>query len=155
PTGPCSRAAMDRPRRRTSRRGMPGSPRESSSGAHLVIDAEARLAPPDVAPPGEPALANDLVLHAQQTFGERLGARRAAGHVDVDRDDLVDALAHRIGQLEQPAAVRAASHADDVFRLGHLFVEELAALGHLEGERAGVDHEVALAPSGAPEAAEA
>src|SRR5881275_1399763 len=87
---------------------------------HLVIDTETRLALADVAPAREPPLADDLVLNAEEALGERLGARRAARHVDVHRHDLVDALAHRIGELEEAAAVRAASHADDVLRLRHL-----------------------------------
>src|SRR4051794_27833881 len=99
-------------------------PSPASLCRHLVVDAQARIALADLAPPREPSLADDLVLHAEQPFGERLGTRRAARNVDVDRDDLVDALAHRIGELEEPAAVRAASHADDVLRLRHLLVEE-------------------------------
>src|SRR4051812_27838028 len=120
-------------------------PSPTSLCGYLVLDAQAGLGFADLAPPREPALADDLVLHPEKPFGERLGPRRATRHVDVDGDDLVDAFAHRVGELEEPAAVRAASHADDVLRLGHLLVEELAPLRHLVGERPCHDHEIALA----------
>src|SRR4051812_177035 len=120
-------------------------PSQASLCGHLVVDAQAGVALADLAPAREPPLPDDLVLHAEEAFGERFRARRATRDVDVDGHDLVDALAHRIGELEEPAAVGAAAHADDVLRLGHLLVEELAALGHLVGERTGDDHEVALA----------
>src|SRR5947209_14609551 len=120
-------------------------PSQASLCGHLVVDAQARVALADLAPAREPPLADDLVLHAEEPFGERLRARRATRDVDVDGDDLVDALAHRIGELEEAAAVGAASHADDVLRLGHLLVEELAALGHLVGQGPGHDHQIALA----------
>src|SRR2546423_1373604 len=74
------------------------------SGHDLVIDAESRRGLSDLLPIAEPALADDLVLHAHQAFGERLGTRRAAGDVDVDRHQLVDALADRIRVLEEAAA---------------------------------------------------
>src|SRR6185369_15598409 len=54
----------------------------------------------------QPALAHHLVLNPQQTFGKRLGAGRTAGNVNVHRDDLIDALAHGVGDLEEAAAVR-------------------------------------------------
>src|SRR4051794_9918018 len=38
------------------------------------------------------ALFHDLVLEREEAVHERLGAGRAAGYVDVDGDDLVDAL---------------------------------------------------------------
>src|SRR2546430_8655116 len=124
-------------------------PSPASLCRHLVVDAQARIALADLATAREPPLAHDLVLHPEQPFGERLGARRAARNVDVDRHDLVDALANRVGELEESAAVGAAPHADDVLGLRHLLVEELAALGHLVGERPGHDHQIALARRGA------
>src|SRR5688572_5186328 len=62
------------------------------------------------------------LLDAEEALGERLGARRATRHVDVDRHHLVDALADRIAELEEAAAVGARAHREDVLRLGHLVV---------------------------------
>src|SRR5690349_16801693 len=62
----------------------------------------------------QPALALDLLLQLHQALGERFRPRRAAGHVDVDRDDLVDAVADRVRQLEEAAAIGAAAHRDRV-----------------------------------------
>src|SRR3954452_248186 len=58
-----------------------------------------------------PALSHVLVLDAllqqHDALEQRLGPGRAAGHVDVDRDDLVHALGHRIAVPVGAAAVRA------------------------------------------------
>ena len=79
---------------------------------------------------------------------KRFGARRAAGHVDVDRDDLVDALGDRVAVPVRPAAVGARAHGDHVLRLRHLLVEALDRRSHLVGDGAGDDHEVGLARAG-------
>ena len=42
----------------------------------------------------------DLLLQLHEAVEQRLGARRAAGHVDVHRDDLVDALQHAVAELQ-------------------------------------------------------
>src|SRR5262249_4790756 len=99
----------------------------------------------------------DLVLDFEQPLEERLGPGRAARDVDVDRDDLVDALAHRVRVLEEPAAVGAAPHGDDEAGLRHLVVEALDPEGHLVGERPGDDEQVArprARPGGGAEALE-
>src|SRR3954463_16762190 len=41
-------------------------------------------------------LVEDALLQQDDAFEQRLGARRAAGDVDVDGDELVDALGHRV-----------------------------------------------------------
>ncbi len=81
----------------------------------------------------------------EQGVHERLGARRAAGHVDVDRDDLVDALHHVVAVGEGAGAHRARSHRDDVLGERHLLVQELDARSHLQVDGAGDDHAVGLA----------
>src|SRR5438094_4486176 len=124
------------------------------SGRYLVIDAETRRGLSDLLPIAEPPLADDLVLHAQQTLGERLGTRRAARNVDVHRDQLVHALADRVRVLEEAAARSARAHRDHVLRLRHLLVQKPAALGHLVGERSGHDHQIALPRRRARHAAE-
>src|SRR6185295_7573264 len=70
----------------------------------------------------EPLLLHHLLLQEHQSLGERLGTGRAARNVNVDRNHLVDAVAHRVGELEQAAAIRAASHRQHVLRVGHLLV---------------------------------
>src|SRR5689334_10907305 len=40
-------------------------------------------------PPAQVGLALDRLLEAEDAVGQRLGPRRAAGHVDVDRHELV------------------------------------------------------------------
>src|SRR5438477_470987 len=118
---------------------------ERHLGGHLVVDAQGGLTLADLLARAEPPLADDLVLHPHQAFGQRLGTGRAAGYVDVHRHELVDALADRVGVLEEAAAGGAGAHGDDVLRLGHLLVEQAAALGHLVGQGSGDDHQVALA----------
>ena len=76
------------------------------------------------------------------------GRRRAAGDVDVDRDDLVDALGDGVRVPVRAAAVGAGAEGDDVLRLGHLLVEPLDRGRHLVGDRAGDDHQVGLARAG-------
>ena len=105
--------------------------------------------------PEEHLLLFDLILDLEEPLEERLRARRAAGDVDVDGDDLVDPLAHRVRVAEEAAAVGAAPHRDDVAGLGHLLVETAHAEGHLVREGARDDHEVALARARAGGAAEA
>src|SRR3712207_4279260 len=89
-------------------------------------------------------LTGDLLLQAQDAVQQRLRSGRAAGHVDVDRDDLVDALGDRVGVPVGAAAVAARAEADDVLRLGHLVVESLDGRRHLVGDRAGHHHQVGL-----------
>src|SRR5687767_5486805 len=48
-------------------------------------------------------LVADLLLQLLQAVEERLGARRAAGDVDVDGDDLVHALDDEVGVLVRAA----------------------------------------------------
>ena len=90
-------------------------------------------------------LPGDLLLELEDALEQRLGAGRAAGDVDVDRDDLVDALRHGVRVPVRAAAVAARAEGDDVLRLGHLLVQALHGRGHLVRDRAGDDHQVGLA----------
>src|SRR5436190_22758036 len=67
----------------------------------------------------------DPLLEEHDPLDERLGPRRAPGHVDVDRDDLVDALGDGVGVPVGTAAVRTRAHRDHVLGIGHLLVETL------------------------------
>ena len=89
--------------------------------------------------------AADFFLQQQHAVEQRLGGRRTARHVDVDRHDAVAAAHHRIGIVVVAAAVGARSHRDDVARLRHLVVDLAQRRRHLVGQRAGDDHHVGLA----------
>ena len=89
-------------------------------------------------------LGGDLLLQFQDAVQQCLGARRAARDIDVDRDDRVDALGHRVGVPVGAAGVRARTEGDDVLRLGHLVIQTPDGGGHLVGDRARDDHQVGL-----------
>ena len=86
----------------------------------------------------------DLPLQLQDAVEQRLGGRRAAGHVDVHRHDPVAAPHHRIAEVVVAAAVGAGPHGDHVARLGHLVVDLAERRRHLVGQRPGHDHQVRL-----------
>src|SRR3954454_10597867 len=85
-------------------------------------------------PPGGHVLVLDALLQQHDALEQRLGPRRAARHVDVDRDHLVDALRHGVAVPVGAAAVGAAAHRDDVLRVGHLLVEPLDGRDDLVGD---------------------
>src|SRR5512132_4722379 len=77
-------------------------------------------------------LLHDDLLQAHDPVDQRLGARGAAGDVDVHGDQQVHALHHAVRILvERSARVGARPHRDHVFRLRHLFVEPLHPVRHL------------------------
>ena len=136
-----------------SRSPSPGSAGVSVGGgvdSNGTTADDDRLAPWDdvvtlVAPLGAHVLVLDPLLQEHDAFEQRLRPRRAARHVDVDGDDLVDALGDRVAVPVRAAAVGAAAHRDHVLRLGHLLVEAQDRRRHLVGDRAGDDHQVGLA----------
>ena len=99
-------------------------------------------------------VAPDLALQLDDAVEQRLGRRRAAGHVDVHRHDAVAAAHHRVGIVIVAAAVRARAHRDDPARLGHLVVDLAQRRRHLVDQRAGDDHDVRLARARAEHDAE-
>src|SRR5438552_11681526 len=70
------------------------------------------------------ALRLDLPLQDLQPVEDLLGARRAAGHVDVHRDDPVGAL-HGGVVVVEPAGRGADAEGHDPVRLGYLVVDAL------------------------------
>jgi hypothetical protein len=64
-------------------------------------------------------LALDLLLQLHQPFDQGLGPRRAAGNIDIHRNQAVDPLQDRIAAIHA-AARRAGTHRDAPFRLRHL-----------------------------------
>src|SRR2546426_206415 len=74
-----------------------------------------------------------LSLHDALPIYQRLGPRRAAGNVDVHRDDLVHALHDRV-RAEHAAGGRAGAHRDHPLRLRHLVEDALHGGRHLRSE---------------------
>src|SRR2546425_9220472 len=99
-------------------------------------------------PAGRHVLLLDPLLQQDDALEQRLGPRRTAGDVDVDRDDLIDALRDRVGVPIGAPAVGAAPHGDDVLGVGHLLVQTANGRGHLVGDRPGDDDEVRLSGAG-------
>jgi hypothetical protein len=83
----------------------------------------------------EPAVALDLLLKLDDGIENGLGSRRAAGNVDINRDDLVNTLHHVIRAIEA-AACRARPHRNDPPRLSHLIVDLFQDWTHLVVDRA-------------------
>src|SRR5678816_2740674 len=93
-------------------------------------------------------LGGDLLLEPDDPLEQRLRPGRAARDVDVDRQDLVDALGDRVRVPVRAAAVGARAHRDHVLRVGHLLVEPLDRGCHLVGDGAGDDDEIGLTGAG-------
>src|SRR5690554_1143513 len=81
-------------------------------------------------------LVRDPLLEQNDALEEGFGSRRTAGDVDVDGDDLVDALGHRVAVPVRAATVGAATHRDHVLGFGHLVVEATHGRDHLVGDGA-------------------
>ena len=89
----------------------------------------------------------DLVVQLEDRVDQHLRARRAAGEVHVDRDDVVDALDDRV-VVEHPAAAGADAHREHPLGVGHLVVDLAEHRRHLLADPAGHDHQVGLARAG-------
>ena len=135
-----------------SRRGVArrrSASRSHSSAAADDVGVSRRRSASSLATPARAhVLVLDALLEQDDALEQRLGAGRAARHVDVDGDDLVDALGDRVGVPVRAAAVGARPHGDHVLRVGHLLVEALDRRRHLVGDGAGDDDEVGLAGAG-------
>ena len=89
----------------------------------------------------------DLLVEGQDGVEKGLGRRGAARGVDVDGDDLVDALDD--GVIVEHAAGRGAdAHGDDPLGFHHLVVDLTEDGGHLLRDTPRHDHEVGLAGRG-------
>src|SRR3979490_2411694 len=69
--------------------------------------------------PLDRADAADLLLQQQHAVEQRLRGRRAARHVDVDRDDAVAAAHDRVRIMVVAAAMRAGTHRNYAGGLRH------------------------------------
>ncbi len=91
-------------------------------------------------------IVGDFFLQQQQALQEGLGARRATGDVDIDRQDLVDPLDDRV-DIVHAAGIRAAAHRHDPFRVGHLLIDPEDRRAHFLERRSGNDHQVGFTRS--------
>src|SRR3954469_6922039 len=99
-------------------------------------------------PLGAERLVHDLVVQLEDGVHQHLRPRRAAGQVHVHRDDVVDALHHRV-VVEHAAGAGADAHGEHPARLGHLVVDLPQDRRHLLAHPAGDDHQVGLPRRGA------
>src|SRR5687767_656070 len=95
------RNTSSRPSRSSSRGASASGSPASAAGASVVSADDNRLTPPAC---GD-VLVLDALLQQHDALEERLGPRRAAGHVHVDGDELVDALGHGVRVPVGAAAV--------------------------------------------------
>ena len=116
----CSRRAPDRrPGRRSGtchriRSGRPTGPPRAGYEGGRTGGALSASGCRSVRPARSGPLPRDLLLKAQDAVQQRLRPGRAAGDIDVDRDELVDALRDRVGVPVRATAVRAGAERDDV-----------------------------------------
>lgn len=89
------------------------------------------------------ALFVDVALDGHHAFDEHFWTRRASGHIDIDRDELVNALDCCVG-IEDAACGGAGAHGDDPLGFGHLFVDSLENGEHLDTHAACDDEQVCL-----------
>ena len=90
----------------------------------------------------------DELLELHHPVDEALGTGRAAGDVDVDRHDPVDALDRRVAPLVAAAGAGAVAERHAPLGLGHLLPQTDERAGHLGRQRAGHDEHVGLARAG-------
>ena len=85
----------------------------------------------------------DGLLEQRQPLHQGLRARRAAGHVNVHRQELVHPLHHAV-DVEHTPGIGAGAHGNDPLRLQQLIVEVLHHGGHLAKHGASDDDQVRL-----------
>src|SRR5207237_10544675 len=88
----------------------------------------------------EQRLAFDLLVEEKNTVQQSFRTWRAAGDVDVDRHDRVDALHHRV-VVENTAGRSAGAHRDHPLGLRHLIVDAAEHRRELEPEPADATQE--------------
>jgi hypothetical protein len=93
------------------------------------------------------AFAVDFFLQLDNAPDQLFGARRAAGHINIDGHDAINALHNRV-IVENAAATGARAHRNDPFRLGHLVVNLAQDGRHLLRNAACDDHHIGLARAG-------
>src|SRR5271163_2198315 len=90
-----------------------------------------------------PAFVLDFFLQQGDGVDELFGARRTSRNINIDGDDLVDAL-HQCVVLENAARGGTGSHGNYPLRFRHLLPQLPDHWRHLVRDAAGNDHEIAL-----------
>ena len=106
-----------------------------------------------IAPPSQPLTPDGDRLG--DALDDRRRPRRTAGHVDVDREVLVDRRADGVALAEDAAGDRADADGDRHLRIGDFGEDALRRRQHMAGQRAGDQHDVGVARAAAIDAAEA
>src|SRR4051794_9027122 len=96
--------------------------------------------------PAERGVLEDLRAQLEDAVDQRLGPRRAAGHVHVDRHELVGRDKRVV--VEDAHRARAGAHRDRELRLEHLVVDTADDRRHLDADPARQDDQVGLARRG-------
>ena len=91
----------------------------------------------------ERLFALDLFLQTHESFQKRFGARGTSRDINIDWDQLIDALQDGVTPIH-PTARRARTHRDTPFRFRHLLPDPFNRQGHLVGDGAGDNHDVTL-----------
>ena len=86
----------------------------------------------------------DFALETHEAFEEGFGAGRASGDVDIDGNEVVDALEDGVRAIHATAG-GACAHGDTPFWFGHLVPDAFDGEGHFISDGAGHDHDVGLA----------
>src|SRR5215212_2336470 len=89
------------------------------------------------------SLGHDFLLEHANPIKKSFRARRASGNVDIDGDDRVDSLHHRV-VVEHSARGCARSHRNAPLRLWHLLPDSAKHRGELEWNASGADQYVSL-----------
>src|SRR5664279_3522390 len=89
-------------------------------------------------PAGQPA----------ERLDDRLGTWRAAGDLQIDRQDVADGPGDPVGVPEHPAVAGAVTHGDNEFRAGHGLVSALERLGHVQRDGPGDQQRVGVPGGG-------
>ena len=132
----CLRGVRLRRRRAPRRSARRARPRPLLGADRVVAPAPALV-----------GVALDHPLELVEAVNQRLGPRRAARDVDVDRHELVRALDDRVVG-EHAAGRRAGAHRDRPPRLEHLVVDPADDRRHLDRDPAREDEQVGLARRG-------
>ena len=93
---------------------------------------------------GERVFLFDFALETHEAFEEGFWAGRASGDVDIDGNEVVDALEDGVGAVHS-AAGGACAHGDAPFWFGHLVPDAFNGESHFISDGAGDDHDVGLA----------